>query len=180
MITVPACAHCNNGATAQDEQFRLYLAATTAYVNDDATKVWIEQAMRTLIQNQRIKRELFGNLPTGGEPVVRPDGQIGVPIHWPARFYVPVLERMTRGLYYHHQKRVLGSAAECEVQMLSALPEPFHELTDPWPGGQVGGDVFTYRFGIVDDLRSFWIFQFYRAHWATVETFPKGAGRVPQ
>lgn len=176
MITVPASEHCNNGAAAQDEEFRLYLAATTAYHHGAATKVWHEQAMRTLQQNQRLRREFLRNLPTGGKPVAKPDGRPGVPVYWPVRVYSPVLERMARGLYYHHHRQVLGVAAECEVQMLSALPEPFHNLTDPWPGGQVGEEVFTYRFAAPEGLRSYWIFQFFQSHWGTVETFPKGAG----
>lgn len=176
MITVPACRECNNGAADQDEAFRTYLAAATAHYHDRATQVWHEQAMRSLQKNQRLQREFIRNLPTGGAPITLPDGRTGIPLQWPVRVYSPVLERMARGLYFHHQARALGCAAACEVNMLAALPERFHEMTDPWPGGEVGDQVFTYRYAILDGLRSYWIFQFFRSHWGTVETFPKDEG----
>lgn len=174
MITVPACSHCNNGAAEQDEGFRVYLAATTAHFHNAATKLWHEQATRSLQSNQRLMRELIENLPTGGEPIGSANGQQGIPIYWPVRLYSPILERMARGLYYHHHKQVLGSSAECEVNMLSKLPDSFHSLTEPWPGGEVGDEIFTYRFAAPSGLRSYWIFQFFQSHWATVETFPRG------
>lgn len=57
MITVPACAGCNNGAAHQDERFRIYLGATTAYFHDEATRLWKEESIRTLQKNARLMRE---------------------------------------------------------------------------------------------------------------------------
>lgn len=176
MITVPACGACNNGAHQLDERFRVYLAAVTAHRHAGATRLWYEESMRTLHANKRLMREFAASIPSG-DAVVAPDGSQGVEIHWPVEDYTKVLERIVRGLFFHHYNEALGARAACDVQMLNALPEQFVQMTAPWPNGHVGEEVFTYRFGRVDQLRSFWVLQFFQSHWGTVETYP--AGKTP-
>lgn len=177
MITVPACATCNNGANHEDERFRVYLGATTAYFDDEATRLWKEESMRTLQRNARLMREFADNV-GALEPVELADGRRGIPLRWPASAYIPVIERLARGLFYHHFREALGSRAKCKIDMLERLPEEIVRLTGDWATNGIGENIFTYRFGRLDELRSFWIFQFFRAHWATVETYPANASPV--
>jgi hypothetical protein len=176
MVTVPACSDCNNGASDQDDRFRLYLAASTAYFNDAATRLWRERVLPTLHANGRLRREFSTNFGDGIHQ--RADGTIDrrEGFRWPISAYSPVLERIARGLYYHHFDECLGRRAQCEIHMVSALPDKFVEQTNDWPTDHVGNEIFTYRYGRAEEapLRSYWVFQFFKAHWGTVETFPVG------
>lgn len=129
MVTVPACAQCNNGANHEDERFRIYLGATTAHFHDDATRLWQEESMRTLRANKRLMKEFAGNVDPDNI-VQKPDGTMGIPIRWPVSAYAPVITRMARGLFYHHYKEILGRRASIAVEMLDALPvRKFTQLT---------------------------------------------------
>lgn len=173
MLTVPACAGCNNGASEVDERFRLYLAAQTAHFQDDATRLWKKRALRSLQSNKKLMREFARNV--GARVQIRgSDGAIEerLPLQWPVSAYVPVIERMVRGLFYHHFDSVLGKRGKCDIHMLHEIPQTFHDATNGWIGGDVGGQIFVYRFAKLDDIRSYWIFQFFDSHWATAETYP--------
>ena len=174
MITVPACADCNNGANQADERFRVFLAASTAYFHDDATRLWREEAMRTLQANARLAREFGANW--GTAQVRQEDGTtVEQPLfRWPVSAYTPVVERIVRGLYYHHFRRVLGKHAACDAYPLTNLPDEFMRNTGDWPQDEVGADIFRYRYGCAPEepLRSFWVLQFFQHHWAAVETYP--------
>ena len=174
MVTVPACAACNNGSNQADERFRVLLAASTAYFDEEATRLWREEAMRTLHANARLAREFHANTFTA--QIEGPDGTIveRPAFRWPVSAYAPVVERIVRGLYYHHFGKALGKRALCESYPLSNLPDEFVRNTGDWPQNHVGDNIFRYRYGCPPEapLRSFWVLQFFQCHWAAVETYP--------
>jgi len=174
MITVPACAVCNNGAHSVDEEFRVYLAVTTAYYSDDATRLWRDGAMRTLANNRRLQRELSQNSEL--VYVLSPNGKLQERrlFRWPMSRYLPVVERIARGLYWHHTGRILGAAAACVCNRLEFLSPEFLALTNDWPTPHVGDNLFRYRYNLdrENPLRSLWVLQFLGVSWAAVETYP--------
>lgn len=171
--TVPACSECNNGANQQDERFRVYLAAATTYFNDDATRAWKEGAMRTLEKNLRLRREFDSRLKEKVRVEVRPgEFEERIRIEVPVSAYAPVIERIVRGLFYHHFGRALGTRNKCQVEMLTGIPDEFYAIAKDWHGGDVGGQMFVYKYAYMDDVRSFWVLQFFEAHWVWVETYP--------
>lgn len=180
MITVPACTKCNNGANVQDERFRVYLALSTLGRHDQATQLWRERAIRTLENNLRLQREIFPNMQRVNVRDALGRESERIRFLWPAACYNETLERIARGLAFHHFGTRHGAAVGCEVSMLTTLPVPFYEITDIWHRGGIGDDAFVYRYAEVKGhpLRTFWVFQFYNSHWGTVEFFPAGEGPV--
>jgi hypothetical protein len=177
MITVPSCAACNQGAAASDEMFRIYLGATTAYHDDDATRAWKDGAVRTLQSNRRLMKEFLRNV---GEPIRFSDGSEGIPIAIPAEMYRKTCERIARGLFYRHFSFAPGARMQCEVNPLAGITDELFAITGDWQGDSVGTSAFVYRFGPLEGtLRSVWIFQFFNSHWTTVETYPRGEAPLP-
>lgn len=181
MRTVPACSECNNGAAQSDERFRMYLAAMTAHFNDDATRLWREGVMRTLANNQRLQRELAAAMRNTVAVEVRPGVfEDRIRIVMPVAAYNPTIERIIRGLYYHHFEKALGSRGSVAIELLYRIPDEAYEAVaaDGWQGGDVGGQQFVYRFAYVDDIRTVWILQFFETTWAFAETYPVGGKRL--
>jgi hypothetical protein len=172
MRTVPACADCNNGASMADERFRVYLAAITTYFNDDATRLWKEGVVNTLKKNRRLTREFAEAVRDRVRIEVRP-GVIEerMRIVMPVSAYKPVIARIVRGLYYHHFDRALGMRNNVDVHMLTGIPDEFYAIANDWRGGDVGGQQFVYRYAYLDQIRTFWVLQFFESHWAWAETY---------
>ena len=91
---------------------------------------------------------------------------------WPANIYESVVERIARGLYYHHFREILGGRVKCNVGFLYALSDDYMTVSQGWPEGHIGEGAFSYRYVQVDEepLRSLWVLEFYQGHWASVET----------
>lgn len=172
LITVPACSHCNNGAAISDEIFRVYLAVVTAYFDPEATRAWKEGALRTLDKNPRIMRDFVASI---GGHVVDEHGVERLLVAFPAQVYNSTCERIVRGLFYQHHREAPGARMRCIVTPQPQLSPTLYDQTHDWHGGGVGESNFVYRFGRApNSLRSLWILQFFRSHWAAVETIPFG------
>lgn len=173
LITVPACAECNNGAAGLDEEFRVNLGLVIGHKNVQATRLWKERSLATIDRNVRLARTIRGSigscrLYTGAGSYL---GSLPA-VPWPAdRFHV-VIERIARGLYFHHFKEILGHRVDCSVNLLRGLTKDFLDSTAGWPTDNIGDGVFVYRYGRAHDspLDSFWVFQFYQVLWASVAT----------
>ena len=85
-----------------------------------------------------------------------------------------VIERVVRGLYFHHFQEVIGNRAIVRTQWLRELSSSIREASLDWNQSSMGGDQFVYRFQRAEDspLLSVWIFQFHRKHWAGGHTTP--------
>lgn len=131
--------------------------------------------MATLRKNRKLHRTIL----RGMRPVeVRSRGGIYLgrrtAFLFPVEVYEGVMERTARGLYYHHFDEVLGARARCEVSFLRSLDAEFVEMSANWPTADIGSGAVVYRYGRAADapLNSVWLFQFYEAHWALVQTEP--------
>jgi hypothetical protein len=85
-----------------------------------------------------------------------------------------VIERMIRGLYYHHYNEILGEKVICRVQWLKQLNQGLLKVIEEFPQKTVGSSQLVYRYGRAaeDPLYSTWLFQFYGRHWASGYTQP--------
>src|SRR4051812_7520076 len=93
LVTVPACWHCNNGASFDDEHFRNYLALHVGGRSASGKRLWDQSAVRGMRRNQRFLREVI--VPAGRVYLASPGGIItgrgrAVP------FNMPVIERVVR------------------------------------------------------------------------------------
>lgn len=122
MITVPACLKCNHRASKQEEAFRVYLSLHVGVDTPETKALWDNHAWRTLKHNKNLTRRILKNSRT--VYVQSPSGIIydrrlaGL---WDSDAHDMVIERMIRGLYYHHYNEILGEKVTCRVQWLRQL-----------------------------------------------------------
>lgn len=173
LITVPACTSCNGGASTDDEAFRMYLAIHVGISNPRTDRLWEKHAARTFQHNKKLNTCIMSLMKpavlkteSGFEP-----GMVG---RWDGEMFQNVIEKIIRGLYYHHSKQILGSQALIKIYALESLPDELLAVSDTWSFNQVSDAKFSYRFliDVNEPLNSCWIMQFYDRCWATGYTMP--------
>jgi hypothetical protein len=93
---------------------------------------------------------------------------------WDSDAHDRTIERMVRGLYFHHYSQVLGNRVAIKTHWLLKLDPDLVEVTADCEQRSVGGGQFVYRFGRAVDhpLHSIWLFEFHKRHWAGGHTNP--------
>jgi hypothetical protein len=174
LIRVPACTDCNNGASVYDDLFKVYLSMQVAGQSEISSRLFREKTARTLKHNRKLLTQLAekskelhienenGNLVT----------RTGV--LWDSEAHDIVMERIIRGLYFHHKGNVLPSDTILRVQWLHGIPEDTESKLHLFTEATIGNDQVIYKYFIYDkDPRfSLWLFEFYGAHWASGHTSP--------
>lgn len=178
LITIPACEVCNGGASEAEEKFRVYVSAKNGIDTPASIDFWRKGGLRTVKKNNKLLREL-----TSGTPLFIRSPSTGRfeptrTFKWPRAHHDPIIEKITRGLHYHHFGSPLLASTEIEVSFLSTLNDEIknfamgRELTRC----NLGGDErFCYAYARAEDYpeASIWIYQFYFRHWAGAVTNPK-------
>lgn len=177
LITVPACSKCNNGASNYDEAFRIDLSLHVGVDTPETETFWKEGALKTLHHQRKLRQQKINDLKPGylstPSGIIYKQCYVG---HWNSKAHNTVVERIIRGLYYHHCKEILGNRATCDVQWLSGL-DGVYDLSKEWPQYNIGNDfIYRWCFEQGNPLSSLWIFQFYKRHWASGYTTPVGKG----
>ena len=170
--TVPACEICNNGASSDDEDVRVYISAQIGKGNSASAALWDDGAYRTLKRKLKLRQALLAN---AREVLVREeDGTTTsrLSFHVPISTYQRVFERCTRGLYFFHSGRILPSNVPVSATMLAGIPDLDTNEIRILNVETVGDGACVYRYGIThEDLNtSIWIYEFHKAHWALVTT----------
>lgn len=175
LVSVPACGQCNNGASGLDERFRVYLGLHVGRDDPAGARFYREEAIRTLRKNRRLVDDILSNT----EPTfLSTDSGVihgwGFRGRWDSQAHDAIVERTIRGLYYHHFDEILGDKVRVEVQWLRKLTEEMVQMSNTWSANFFGSGECTYRYARAEDspLASTWIFQFYKAHWASGYTMP--------
>lgn len=174
LVRVPACRPCNNGTSALDERFRVYLGLHVSRFGGRATRLY-EEARRSLRHNRRLRREVLASVRPAH--LATDHGVIyerGFRILWDSQAHDTIVEKTIRGLYYHHFHDILGPRVKVDVYWFRSLSKELAEMSNVWLANRVGQGDFIYRFGRAEDspLDSVWIFEFYGAHWAAGYTSP--------
>lgn len=174
LITVPSCHACNQGASKSDELFRTYLSLRVG-VDTPLTGLLWSQALDGIRHNRRLHRRILQGL----QPLwlTTPAGVTHGRSHggsWDPDAHDPTIERMIRGLYFHHYDEVLGPRVRVNVYWYRALEPSVLEATAECEQRTVGDGQFVYRFGRASDgpLHSIWLFEFHKRHWAGGYTAP--------
>src|SRR5262249_15870148 len=111
LITVPACETCNASISPMEDQFRPFFSAKIGHETPEAIKLWEEGGRRTVRQNARLKRELLS-----GMNLLAPSPYgYGFTYKWPRENHDKVIEKITRGLYYHHFREILEPTVSFEI-----------------------------------------------------------------
>jgi hypothetical protein len=174
LVTVPSCRPCNQGASARDERFLAYLSLQVGIDTPVTTRLW-DQVLPGIRRNRRLHRRLREEV----EPVwlATPSGIVhgrGYRALWDSDAHDSTIERMVRGLYFHHYGEVLGPRVEIKTHWFRELNDGMVEATTECEQRSVGEGQFVYRFGRASDapLHSLWLFQFHMCHWAGGYTSP--------
>lgn len=174
LVTVPACATCNQGSSHDDEVFRTYLSLHVG-ASDSNRQNLFGNALSTLQHNKRLLRDVLGS--SNEIPFITPSGLytgMGLRVLWNSKSYNAVVERCIRGLYFHHFGSVLGEGVQVSVQWLRSLPPSMATEVRQLALEVVGTDQFAYRYARSPDepRRSIWLFSFYSRHFASGHSAP--------
>jgi hypothetical protein len=113
LITVPACDKCNNGNSENDEKFKVYLGLHVAMNGINSSNLF-QEVKRTLKHNKKLKREIFAKF-TPVDFVTKSGiytGEKGTSVLWDSEVHDKTINRIVKGLYYHHYRKVLQKEAE--------------------------------------------------------------------
>jgi hypothetical protein len=182
LITVPACAECNNGASQFDERFMVYLSMHAGIDQDETRRLFVNHMLKTVNHNTRLRRKLLGEAKE--IELSTPSGEYAGKAHalnWDSEAHTKVIERITRGLYFHEYREILGNNAKVDVMWFEKPPDQIASITGSLPLRTVANGSFSYKHlraeGVMPEL-SIWVFQFYGRHWAGAMTHPPGFNPV--
>jgi hypothetical protein len=174
LITVPACSKSNPGSSELDEQFKVFLSLRVGDATTSAMELFKNGALRSIRANRKLHQELL----SGPKVWVRmADGSISetVPFKWHAPSHDRTIEKITRGLYWHHWHEVLPPDAQVRTYFFARMDEQMLAIAHSMPRANIGGDdCFVYAFERMAEnpIISCWFFQFYRGHRGAAITAP--------
>ena len=183
LITVPACAACNNSTSSLDESFKVFVGFAAGH-GPDGEVLFREQTVRTLDHNRRLKRSIARTLrdvwvktPEGIALGKRPAVLLDSNAH------DSIVEKTIRGLHFHHSGTVLGDHVDITVNWHYHLTDEMYAMSAAWLTGNMGEGQLIYKYVVTPEepLASVWIFQFFGRAWSSGTSLPKGgtAGRTP-
>lgn len=173
LITVPCCFTCNNMGSKFDEEFRVFLSLQLGMGSTVARNLWKEGALRTLGHNNRLRQHLIDK---SWEVLLRGrDGNAAFKrraVLMPVKPHNSVMNRIARGLFYHHFGFPMGRQASCHVNLLTGLSSDNAGVLKIMEERSVANGAFRYWFARASDspLDSLWLFLFYGRHLVSVET----------
>ena len=178
LITIPSCVSCNQGASDNDELFRAYLSLHVGVETPSTSALW-KPALRGIRRNRQLHQRLLAEVERVW--LATPAGVIYGQAHrgrWDSDIHDVTVERMIRGLYFHHYGEVLGNRVRIKAHWFRGLSPDLLKATVHCEQRSVGGGQFVYRFGRASDapLHSIWLFEFHKRHWAGGQTSPQPEG----
>lgn len=161
LVTVPACRACNDAFKLDDEYFRTFVV-TGGFQNSAARNLWnqkiigspnansIRQILRGSLRDFELKTP--SGLYLGKAPAVLLD----------ARRTLRIAARIVLGLWWHHFRTRPEPSIKIHAGRLWDL-SPMKQILDACQKSSIGGDVFTYAYGVAteDTQQSVWFLQFY-------------------
>lgn len=170
LITVPACSICNNGSSSDDEDLRFFISAQIGKQTSGSAKLWEDGAHKSIKRKAKLRAPFMASirevekLDNHGNSVVR------LAFEAPVRTYQSVFERTTRGLFFFHMGRILSPDTLVVVDLLEGRPELETPEIQALTKHSIAGEACVYWFGVDEADSSFWLYEFYGAHWVMVRT----------
>jgi hypothetical protein len=121
LITVPACVECNHGSSDDDEVFRNELSIMAGSFGESAKAAErLQPTMRGIRRNKAVLKKMV----LGATPVERysPGGiylGLGYAVPVTPEAHRRVLNRIVRGLYWHHFEDRLGDDTHVELVFIN-------------------------------------------------------------
>lgn len=171
LVTVPACSECNNGSSVEDEDFRTYLSFQIGLQSHLTEKLWFDGAKKSLERRKSLQQQIIASLrPIMVETKTGITSETAFEV--PERVYVRVFERVVRGLYFHHFKKILGKEVPISISPLVGIDDNSLKLLEEIPVAAIGDPAFVYKYAVAsdDENSSLWVMQLYEAHWIEAVT----------
>lgn len=159
MHTIFACADCNNGASPDDERFKLLLIFETAASRPEKDKL-IDAMAGTIGSNRKLAAEFFGSIATVNTIKGK---RVSAEFDGPA--YQRVVGRIVRALHFVENAVRLPSATTVLVRPASAVEQTTAvKILSASNPKYLNGGLFTYR--VLWDGRggSAWRLDFFGRH----------------
>ena len=125
----------------------VYLSLQVGVDTAETKALWDNHALKTLRHNKKLTRKILKN--TRWVDIHSPGGIIydrrlmGL---WDSEAHDMVIERMVRGLYYHHfNNEILGDKVRCSVQWLRKLDKDMSKEFEDWPQNIIGSGQLVYK-----------------------------------
>lgn len=176
LITVPSCSSCNNDPSKDDEYFRNLLLTDDRIRDHPEAKGLIEAYTRSLKRPQATGLRAAMLRDTTRFPLISPAGIIygeGTGLKSDFTRERKVLERVTKGLFYHEFQTPHPNENSISVYSTRHMDEgrkglntvlEFISYIKPENKKTIGNDVFSYGYAIAEDHPdgSFWVLTFFK------------------
>jgi hypothetical protein len=171
--TVPACNVCNNASSEDDEELRNYISILVGKQTPASKTLWEKGAHKSLKRSTKLRSKLMRSMQE--VEVKTEDGTKTKRLAFsiPADLYQRVFERVTRGLYFLHIKKVLPQTIPVEIFPLHSEPNfESMELQIPTRIFSVVTGAFEYKFLIEEGNQenSLWVYTIHKSHWVGAST----------
>lgn len=172
LITVPACATCNNGSSSEDEDLRFYISMQVGKQTPGSAALWDQGAHKSLKRKTRLRTSVIATAREIRLTDARGECVSRLAVEVPAQTYQTVFERTTRGLYFHHTGKILPPSVSVEVAPLEGVPDVSSEELRLLQQHAIAGEACVYRFGIAEEQpeSSLWLYGFYGTFWIMATT----------
>ena len=155
LITVPSCASCNQAASESDECFVRTCRCTLASIHRPLDAFGSKRALPRIRRRRRLRDQYCERVRTCVAYYAgRCDPRARVSNARDSDAHDKTIERLIRGLYFHHYKEVLGQRVRVKAQWFRGLTQALLEATSDCEQRFVGNGQFAYRFGRAVDGRS--------------------------
>lgn len=164
LITIPTCPKCNKATEKLDEEFRVFINLFVGETTPEAENLWKTETLSTVQHNKKLLRKaLLSFRPaylTSTHGIITEKSEVVIWDESPNK----VVEKIIRGLYYHHFSEILADRVNIIINQINIVPPETVEGVKSWPCNFVGGGQFLYRYARANDepLYSAWLLVFHR------------------
>jgi hypothetical protein len=175
LVTVPACTACNMQRSGLDEQFKVFLGLTVGY-HLDGGKNYRMPVLRTLAHNSRMRSNILASMHRVViQDLTVPTSQSALAVPLNKMAHDTVVERIVRGLYFHHTGGILSNRYPPTVQWHRVLDDELFSMTNDWNTGTIGYPALMYKYIICTDdpEATCWVLQFFQKTWSSAIFSPR-------
>jgi hypothetical protein len=165
--TVPACKECNNGASTDDEEFKVFIGITTGEHQIAQDKV-IDSIARTIGGNQKIANNIFKNQRNVYAKLNSEILESAVAITLDRTRYERVITRIVKALHWMETGKAQNADLKTTVlpgdNLDAALAQSIMEVMHSLPLRPLNKGTFLYRGHVSEDGSGIWGMQFFEHH----------------
>lgn len=166
LITVPCCFECNNEASVSDEKFKAYLGMHVSSQGGEAERLFKEGVYSTVKHNNILKTNIFKTAVPAD--VTDKNGAIigkGMSVEWDDEAHKATIDRITRGLFFHHYKKIIPKNIDIEIYWFGKENKGFDDFLEE---NSIANGAFKYQYNKVEEseFNSLWLYNFYNGHFA--------------